>query len=477
MIPHVKQNDFYRKVDLPAGQLHVYASEDLFNGLSYKVFEMANNNLQIPNINYMGYTPDVHIGIGTCIGTTAIWHAGNGYISPSIVGSDIGCGMRVHLTNLHKKDLKDVQLRKKVIKRVEKYLSLTNNQRGHFTDIRLENILRKGLHGLPNKYIPDSYTPKKATSLTHVEKAKFSFDDSFLDLMPEKAFHRGHSQLGTLGGGNHFAEFQHIQINEQNRQIAEKWGMFDGQIVVMIHSGSRAWGGSVVQQSRKDIIELMNRYELGTSDPGLIFAPLDTDAAQIYKNLMYSALNYAVVNRHLIAFAIREACRDVFGTGFEMSTLYDLMHNYALEEEYNGEAKLVHRKGATKALPANNPHNPKPYIETGHPALIPGSMGTSSYIMVGQQAGADNYHSICHGAGRIRSRSETKRVVTVAEFEQSLRVGKPDEIVVNQTLQSILDESPQAYKDVDEIINSVMGANLADVVARCKPIASIKSTK
>ncbi|MFB6365336.1 RtcB family protein [Paenibacillus elgii] len=470
-----RNEKYYRKVQLPAGDLHVFAGDQLFEALDYKVFDMANNNLQIPNRLYMSYTPDVHVGVGTCIGTTAVWEAATGYVSPSIVGSDIGCGMRVHLTNLHRDDLQEVKLRRKLVKAIEKVLPSEEHARGHFSDIRLEHVLRKGLHGLPKKYIPDGYTPKKATSLTHVENSKFAFDESHLDRLPEIYWHRSHRQLGTLGSGNHFAEIQAVEIHEDNRAIAEKWGLRDGQIIVMIHSGSRAWGGAVNQYGGSEIGKWMRSTGTGTADPRLIFAPLDSEAAAAYVHLMYSALNYAVTNRHLIAYAIREAFRDVVGSKFEMTTLYDLMHNYAWEETHDGTPLFVHRKGATRALPAQHPDNPEPYLATGHPALIPGSMGTSSYLMVGQPGGERNYYSICHGAGRIRSRSATKRLVTVDQFESSLRVGTADEIVVNQRmLESIIDESPQAYKDVDQIIESVVGAGLASVVAKCKPLASIK---
>ncbi len=181
----------------------------------------------------------------------------------------------------------------------------------------------------------------------------------------------------------------------------------------------------------------------------------------------------------MIAFSVREAFRDVFGTKCELRTLYDLMHNYGWEESHPDHGNVfVHRKGATRALPAGHPDNPKPYRETGHPALIPGSMGTSSYIMVGLPGGQDNFHSICHGAGRIRSRSATKRLVSVDDFAGALGVGTDDEIVVNQSsLESILDESPQAYKNVDDIIESVTGAGLAAVVAKCKPLAALKGAK
>lgn len=466
---------FYRQVELPAGRLHVYASDALFGAMDYKVFEMANNNLQIPERVYMSYTPDVHVGVGTCIGTTAVWNAAGGYVSPSIVGSDIGCGMRVHLTNLHGEELRDVRQRRKLVKAIESYLPVEEHARGYFSDIRLEHVINKGLHGLPRKYVPDSYTPRKATSLTHVECAKFGFDEEHLDRLPESVWHRAHRQLGTLGNGNHFAEIQEVRIDEGNRHVAEAWGLFDGQVIVMVHSGSRAWGGAVNQQCGGELAKTMRGLGLGTADPKLIFAPLETDAAQSYVHLLYSALNYAVVNRHLIAHGIREAFRDVFGPKAELSTLYDLMHNYAWEEEHDGRSHFVHRKGATRALPANHPDNPAPYLETGHPALIPGSMGTSSYLMVGAPGGQSNYYSICHGAGRIRSRSATKRLVTVEEFKASLRIGTESEIVVNQrTLESIVDESPQAYKDVDQIIESVVGAGLAGVVAKCKPLATVK---
>ncbi|MNW27180.1 RNA-splicing ligase RtcB [compost metagenome] len=474
------EDEAYRhQVKLPSGDLTVYASQQLFSSLDYKVFEMANNNLQIPNIAHMSYTPDVHVGVGTCIGTTAVWNMMDGYVSPSIVGSDIGCGMRVHLTPLHRDDLKDVKLRRKLVKSIEKYLPMEANQRGHYSDIRLEHIVRKGLHGLPNKYIPDSYTPKKSTSLTHVESSKFHFDEEVLNTVQDMTWHRAHRQLGTLGGGNHFAEVQALEITEEQRHVAEAWGMFDGQIVVMVHSGSRAWGGAVSQTSSAAIAKAMQRLGLGTADPNLKFIPLEHPEGQHYVDMLYSALNYAVVNRHLIAYSIREAFRDVFGPKCEFRTLYDLMHNYAWNERHEQHGDVfVHRKGATRALPAGHPANPKPYLETGHPALIPGSMGTSSYIMVGQPEGADNYHSICHGAGRIRSRNATKRLVRVEDFAAALGVGTENEVVVNQrSLESIIDESPQAYKNVDDIIDSVTGAGLARVVAKCKPLVAVKGAK
>ncbi len=466
---------YYRRIDLPAGDLHVFAHDDLFYAMGNKVLEMANNNLQIPNIRYMSYTPDAHVGVGTCIGTTAVWGVADGFVSPSIVGSDIGCGMRVHLTNLQAEDLQDVKLRRKLVKAIEKRIPVENHARGYFSDIRLEDVLRKGLHGLPGKYVPDAYTPRKATSMTHVECSRFRFDESELDRIAMPVWHRAHRQIGTLGNGNHFIEIQALSIPEDNRAIAERWGLRDGQVAVMIHSGSRSWGGAVNQYCGSQVAKTMSKLGLGTADPKLAYAPLDSEAGRMYANLMYSALNFAVANRHLMAFAVRDAFKETFGSRAELSTLYDLMHNYACEESHGEEAMLVHRKGTTRALPAGHAGNPEPYRETGHPALIPGSMGTASYLMVGAPEGSRNYHSICHGAGRIRSRNATKQLVTVDEFASSLRIGQDDEVVLNhRALESLVDESPQAYKDVDQIIDSVVQARLASVVAKCRPLAAVK---
>ncbi|WP_091836185.1 RtcB family protein [Marininema halotolerans] len=465
----------HKEIPLPAGRLHVFANDEIFASLGAKVYDMADNNLRIPGNIHMSYTPDAHVGIGTCIGTTAVWDMADGYVSPSIVGSDIGCGMRVHLTPLSKEDILDKKVRRELIRAVEKMVPVNNRSASTYQDIDLEKVVTHGLKGLPQQYIPDAYTPNRKTSISHVENAQFTFDTDYLEYIQSPQWGRGKKQIGTLGGGNHFIEFQVIEIEEEQREIADKWGMKDGQVVVMIHSGSRAWGAMMGREYKKDFEIWMSKKGIGTRDPNLVFAPINTDEGQRYLNLMYSALNYAVINRHMIAYGVLEGMKEVFGSKVEMPVLYDLMHNYALEEKHDGKSRLVHRKGTTRALPPGHSLNATPYQETGHPVLIPGSMGTASYILVGQSEGVKNYYSVCHGAGRIRSRRATKEQVTVDEFSSSMKVGTDEEILVNhRSLQTILDESPQAYKDVDQIIDSVVGANLATVVARCRPLAVIK---
>lgn len=455
--------------ELNNGKLHVFANEEVFGTFEGKVYEMADNNLRIPRNQYISYTPDAHVGVGTCIGTTAVWRMKDGCVSPSIVGSDIGCGMRVHLTPLHKRELMDKGLRRAIMNAIERYVPTNERTNTNYADIDIMEVVRHGLKGLPEKYVPSERW------LTHVEHAAFDYDHQYLEQLPPKIRKHAHGQLGSLGGGNHFIELQALEIPEGMRQLAEQWGMFDGQVVVMIHSGSRSWGAMVGREHNKEIKSAMDAWGIANPDPQLIYAPIASAEGKRYLNLMYSALNFAVSNRHMIAFGVQQAFRDVLDAKMELPVLYDLMHNYALQEFHRKELMLVHRKGATRALPPGHFLNTPAYKATGHPALIPGSMGTASYIMVGREEGAKNFYSICHGAGRIRSRRATKELVTVDEFRQSMKVGTEDEVLVNhRTLETILDECPQAYKDVDQIIDSVTGAMLADVVAKCKPMAVVK---
>ncbi|MBP1996589.1 RtcB family protein [Paenibacillus eucommiae] len=461
-------NNHY-EIGLDHGNVHVFANAEVFQSFEAKVYEMADNNLRIPRNVYMSYTPDAHVGVGTCIGTTAVWSMKDGIVSPSIVGVDIGCGMRVHTTPLHKRDIQDKAVRRALIAAIESYVPTNERTNSHFADIDIMEVVKQGLRGLPSKYVPDNQW------ITHVEESTFQYDHTYLEHLPPKIRKNARGQLGTLGSGNHFIELQYLEINEASAELAAKWGLFDGQVVIMIHSGSRAWGAMLGREYNKVMKEAMYHWGVENPDPNLIYAPITSKEGKTYLNLMYSALNFAVSNRHMIAFGVRQAFKDVFGPQIETPVLYDLMHNYALKEFHRNQPMLVHRKGATRALPPNHFLNTPVYKETGHPALIPGSMGTSSYIMVGKEEGLKNFYSICHGAGRVRSRRATKEAVTIDQFAQSLRIGTEEEILVNhRSLETILDECPQAYKDVDQIIDSVVGASLADVVARCIPMAAIK---
>jgi tRNA-splicing ligase RtcB len=459
----------HHEAGLEHGKVHVFANDEVFGSLEAGVYTMADNNLRIPRNQYFSYTPDAHIGVGTCIGTTAVWRMSDGFVSPSIVGSDIGCGMRVHLTPYHSSELSNKDTLKKLVDAIGRFVPTNEITNTNYSDIDILEVVRHGLSGLPEKYRPDQQW------LSHVEAANFPYDHAYLEKLPPKIRKYAHGQLGSLGGGNHFIELQRLEIPQDKKKLAKSWGMFDGQLIVMIHSGSRAWGAMVGKEHNKVIKAAMDSWGISNPDPALIYAPITSEEGKAYLNLMYSALNVAVANRHMIAFGVQEAFREVLGEEIVLPVLYDLMHNYALKEFHRGQPMLVHRKGTTRALPPGHFLNVPAYKETGHPALIPGSMGTASYIMAGREEGAKNFYSICHGAGRLRSRKATKALVSVEEFQRSMKVGLEDEILVNHdSLESILDECPQAYKDVDAIIDSVVGAELADVVAKCFPLAGVK---
>lgn len=181
---------------LQHGDLHVFANEEVLNTLEYKVYEMADNNLRIPRNIHMSYTPDAHVGVGTCIGTTAVWNMKDGFVSPSIVGVDIGCGMRVHLTKLHKDDLKSKIVRRELINAIEKYVPTNERTTTAYDDIDLEYVVKNGLYGLPSKYLVGLGAP-----FDKVENAEFEYDHEYLKDLPAKIWKMAHGQIGTLGGG------------------------------------------------------------------------------------------------------------------------------------------------------------------------------------------------------------------------------------------------------------------------------------
>lgn len=256
IMQHKRHGGNHHEMELEHGSLHVFANEDVLQAFGDKVYEMANNNLQIPRNQYMSYTPDAHVGIGTCIGTTAVWNMKNGCVSPSIVGSDIGCGMRVHTTSLHKRELADKNIRRALITAIEKYVPTNERKNSNYDDIDVMSVVQHGLKGLPEKYVPNEQW------LTHVEQSQFDFDHTYLNQLPPKIMKYARGQLGSLGSGNHFIEIQYLEINEEYANVAAKWGLFDGQVVVMIHSGSRSWGGMVGREHNKVIKEAMNQWEL-----------------------------------------------------------------------------------------------------------------------------------------------------------------------------------------------------------------------
>jgi tRNA-splicing ligase RtcB len=460
---------YSHQVKLKNGKLQLYANPSIRSTLSPKVYQIANNQLQIPNQLFFSLTPDVHVNGETCIGTTAVWNLQDGFVSPSIVGSDIGCGIRVHVTSLHKKDIADIHLRKRIVRHIEKLIPLTDQIPSHYRSLDLEGILKNGLHALAPKFVTNR-------SFTHVEASSFQSNIDYLADIHPQSWTKAKNQLGTLGSGNHFIELQTVMIPNEKKELAKAWGLFEGQVIFLIHSGSRAWGKSLESHYTQEFTAAMRKKKPVSSKRPLLYLPISSPEARKYFHLMAGAMNYALVNRQLIAFGVENALKQIFGNDIKSMLLYDLMHNYASVEEYQNKQYLVHRKGTTKALPANHKNNPSIYRRTGHPALIPGSMGTPSYIMVGEKEVEKNFYSICHGAGRIFSSHKSTELTNIQKKSETLTLNEKEFVVLNQwTKERLQEESPSTYKEVDQVIDTIVGAKLASVVAKCLPMVVIKA--
>jgi tRNA-splicing ligase RtcB len=290
---------------------------------------------------------------------------------------------------------------------------------------------------------------------------------------------RGKSQFGTLGAGNHFLEIQVIdKIYEP--EVAEAFGLKEGMITTMIHCGSRGFGHQICSDSIPRLLDLARKQNLWLPDQELVYAPMQSQEAKDYMDSMRCAVNFAFTNRHIIGHWVRETFDEVFGSGNsdKMDLLYDVAHNIAKFEEHevDGEKRklVVHRKGATRAFPAGRPELPEKYRSIGQPVLIPGSMGTASYVLVGRPKGLEvSWGSTCHGAGRTMSRHEAIRTHRGDELTKQL--WEKNNIYVRATKPKVVaEEAPDAYKNVDDVVQSVQEAGISDVVVRLRPIGVVK---
>jgi tRNA-splicing ligase RtcB len=316
------------------------------------------------------------------------------------------------------------------------------------------------------------------------EDAEFCEDEGVLpgarpDAVSERAKERGAPQLGSLGAGNHFLEVQVVdQIRDES--AAKVMGLFEDQVCVMIHSGSRGLGHQTCTDHLKKIDRLMAELGIEVPDRQLACVPMDHAAATEYFAAMDAAGNYARANRHLLADAARESFAGVFGSSSRslgMYLVYDISHNLAKIESYEIDGRerrlCVHRKGATRAFGPNHPEIPSKYKSIGQPVIIPGSMGTHSYVLAGMNESKDrSFYSTCHGAGRAMSRTKAKKQMGGQELKQQL---ESDGILVAVSHPMLLsEEAPYAYKDVSEVVETCEGAKLSRVVARLRPVGVVK---
>jgi tRNA-splicing ligase RtcB (3'-phosphate/5'-hydroxy nucleic acid ligase) len=414
--------------------------------------------------------PDIHWGYGFPIGGVAATNVEDGVVSPGGVGYDISCGVRLIKTSLNHGDVKGklAELVDLLNSSVPK--GLGTKGRLHLERREMERMLSRGAIELVGRGIgweEDLEAMEEGGWYRGADPTKVS----------ERAFQRGKDQTGTLGSGNHFLE---IQVVDRVEPLAEAMGLFEGQVVVMAHSGSRGLGHQVCT----DYIEVMGAsldkrgYKL--PDRQLVCAPVLSREGSDYLCAMACAANFAMCNREAITHWIRECFERVFKAGARdlgMELLYDVSHNLAKMEDHvvdgKNKALMVHRKGATRAFPAGRPEVAGRFSATGQPVIIPGDMGSFSFVLVGtEQSLAKSFGSTCHGAGRALSRKAAKKKIRGEELRD--RLESRGILVRASKMSGLAEEAPEAYKDVQEVVEICEGAGLSRRVARMRPIAVLK---
>jgi len=400
---------------------YIVANDKLFDGMKKdKTIAQLKNVAGLEGIvKHAILMPDGHEGYGFPIGGVAAFDAETGLVSPGGVGYDINCGVRLLTTQLAVE-----QVRPKIRELCDKLFvnvpsGVGSESRLKLSHDELDDAVTRGVKWAIEK----GYGNKK--DMEHCEEYGCMNGAEPSKVTPT-AKKRGKTQFGTLGAGNHFLEIQSIE-NIFDEKVAQAFGLEKGKICIMIHCGSRGYGHQICTDNIGPLLELARKKNLWLPDKELVYAPIESEEAQTYLAGMKCAVNFAFTNRHIIAHWVRETFDQVFGkgTGNDMHMVYDVAHNIAKVEEHevNGEKRslIVHRKGATRAFPAGRVELPDSYRAIGQPVLIPGSMGTASYVLVGKQKGLEvSWGTTCHGAGRTMSRGEAIRTHNGKQLAQDL---------------------------------------------------------
>ncbi len=453
----------------------IFASESMLSHIwQEQVFQQVANVAFLPGIVGCSLAmPDIHWGYGFPIGGVAATRVKDGVISPGGVGFDINCGVRLLRTNLTEEEV-----RPKIEQLVAELFINIPSGLGSKGKIRVnEKELAKVLTEGSRWALERGYG--EAADITASEESG-CLKGADPDKVSSKAKKRGIPQLGTLGSGNHFLEVEVVD-EIYDREAATVMGINDiGQVLLLIHTGSRGFGHEVCSDYVRLLGEAVKRYGISLPDRQLACAPLQSVEGQDYLAAMACAANYAWTNRQCIAHWVRESFIKVFGKSLRelgMEQVYDVCHNIAKIEEYTIDGKkhalCVHRKGATRAFPAGHPDIPAIYQNIGQPVLIPGDMGRCSYIAVGTElAMQESFGSTCHGAGRVQSRSAAKRSLRGADVARALAA--KGITVKTGSIGSLAEEASEAYKDVSEVVEITDKVGISRKIARAIPIGVIK---
>ena len=452
----------------------IYADEPLLQKmLSDRTIMQARNVASIPGIvSHSVVLPDGHEGYGFPVGGVAAMDAEEGMISPGGVGYDINCGVRLLRSNLNEQTVRSKL--KDLVNDLFSSIPSGVGSKGavRLTNSELDEVLVNGV----NWAIDHGYGSTNDSDVCEENGRILNADPNKVS---DKAKKRGAPQLGSLGSGNHFLEIQKVaEIHDE--EAASRMGIKEGTITVLIHCGSRGFGHQVCSDYLRVAEQAMEKYNIHLPDRELACVPNNSEEGESYRKAMFAALNFAWSNRQMITHWTRKSFERVFNqteSDLDMKLVYDVAHNIAKVEKHKVDGQdrklVVHRKGATRAFPSNRDEIPSRYRDLGQPVLVPGSMGTSSWILLGKPNSMDlSFGSTAHGAGRTMSRSKARRNFTEDNVKKSLN--DKGIFIKALTRDGVVEETPEAYKDVDSVVNVSHNLGIATKVAKLIPIGVIK---
>ncbi len=447
--------------------VRIYMTKEMLDNTELGAIQQAMNVAALPGIVKASIMmPDAHWGYGFCVGGVAAFDLEEGIISPGGVGYDINCGVRFLVTNLTVDDVKPRV--RELLRAIEGYIAAGVGRGGRvkLTRSQLDELLENGaVWAVENGYGYEE-------DLRHIEDYG-RIEGADASKVSNRAKQRGHDQVGSLGSGNHYAEVEVI-TKIFDEKIAKQFGIREeGQIGVMIHTGSRGLGHQVASDYIDVMMRAVRKYNLRLRDRQLACAPFQSKEAQDYLAAMRAAANFAFANRQILTHWMREAFFEVFGDDVELKLLYDVAHNIAKVEKHrvDGEMRevVVHRKGATRGFPAGRPELPEDYRDIGQPILVGGSMREGSYILLGTETSLEEvFGSTVHGAGRTLSRKAAKRRFRDEEIQRLLQ--REGIYVSAASRGEIAEEAPDAYKSLEQVVEAAVQAGIAKRVVKTKPI-------
>ena len=454
--------------------VRIFATRQLLEEIKGdKSLTQAVNAATLPGlVGQVVVMPDVHQGYGFPIGGVAATRLPDGVISPGAIGYDINCGVRLLASQIEFEAVKPHL--SELATALDRFCPSGVGKKGHLRlkSSELDRVCREGSRwALKNGYASEADLRRTEENgcLQEADPTKIS----------KRAKERGRPQLGTLGAGNHFIEVDVVD-RVFHPEAANVMGLFEGYLVVMIHCGSRGFGHQICSDYVKQFQAAVRRYNIQLPDRELVCAPLDSPEGQAYLGAMRGAANYAFTNRQVLAHFARKAFEETLAgkvSNWHLHQVYDIAHNMGKIETHQVDGEsievCVHRKGATRAFGPGFQGLPPEYRPIGQPVLVPGSMGTASWVLVGTQGSMQrSFGSSCHGAGRTMSRRAAKKSIWGEDLRKELQAQGIH--IRAGSMAGLAEEAPQAYKDVDAVVDTVDGAGIARKVARLRPVAVIK---